>query len=108
MTVFHIAHAIDWHDAERSDEYRVSTRGRSLDEVGFIHCSTAEQVTGVAEAFYSDDPLTLIVLELDTVAIESAGIAVRWEEAGAGQLFPHVYGPLKPEFVVSVTPLVRG
>ena len=108
MTIFHIAHAVDWHDAERTGEYRVSTRGRTLDEIGFIHCSTAEQVEPTADAFYSDDPLTLIVLELDTVAIEAAGIAVRWEDAGGGQLFPHVYGPLKPEFVVSVTPLIRG
>jgi uncharacterized protein (DUF952 family) len=108
VTIFHIAHAVDWHDAERAGEYRVSTRGRTLDQVGFIHCSTAEQVETTADAFYSDDPLALIVLELDSEAIEAAGIAVRWEDAGAGQLFPHVYGPLKPEFVVSVTPLIRG
>ena len=87
----------------------MSTRGRSLDDVGFIHCSTAEQVTGVADAFYSDDPLTLIVLELDVDvdAIEASGTEVRWEPAG-GELFPHIYGPLRPEFVVSVAPLVRG
>lgn len=108
MTIFHIAHAIDWHDAERSGEYRVSTRGRSLEQVGFIHCSTAEQVVATADAFYSDDPLLLIVLELDPAAIEAAGIPVRFEDSGAGELFPHVYGPLRPEFVVSVTPLVRG
>ena len=107
MTIFHIAHAIDWHDAERSGEYRVSTRGRTLDEVGFIHCSTADQVTTVADAFYADDPLLLIVLELDTAAIEAAGIPVRWEEH-SGEHFPHVYGPLRPEFVVSVTPLQRA
>ena len=85
----------------------MSTRGRSLDDVGFIHCSTAEQVTGVADAFYSDDPLTLIVLELGVDAIEASGTEVRWELAG-GELFPHIYGPLRPEFVVSMTPLVRG
>ncbi|HOW00092.1 MAG TPA: DUF952 domain-containing protein, partial [Rhodoglobus sp.] len=76
MTIFHIAHAIDWHDAERTGEYRVSTRGRTLDEVGFIHASSEAQVVGVANAFYSDDPLTLIVLELDEARIEAAGIRV--------------------------------
>ena len=66
----------------------MSTRGRSLDDVGFIHCSTAEQVTGVADAFYSDDPLTLIVLELDVDvdAIEASRTEVRWELA-RGELF---------------------
>ena len=85
----------------------MSTRGRSLDDVGFIHRSTAEQRTGVADAFYSDDPLKPIVLELDVDAIEASGTEVRWEPAG-GELFPHIYGPLRPEFVVSVTRLVRG
>ena len=104
MTIFHIAHAVDWHDAERVGEYRVSTRGRTLDEVGFIHASSEAQVVGVANAFYSDDPLTLIVLELDEARIEAAGIRVLWEDV-AGELFPHIYGPLRTEFVVSVTPL---
>jgi len=85
----------------------VSTQGRSLDDVGFIHCSTAVQVTGVADAFCSDDPLTRVILELDVDAIETSGTEVRWELAG-GELFPHIYGPLRPEFVVSMTPLVRG
>lgn len=107
MTIFHIAYAVDWHDAETSGEYRVSTRGRTLDEVGFIHASTETQVVATADAFYADDPLTLVVLELDTARIEAAGIPVRFEDAG-GQLFPHIYGPIKPAFVVSVTPLVRG
>ena len=107
MTIFHIAHAIDWHDAEHTGEYRVSTRGRTLDEVGFIHASSEAQVVGVANAFYSDDPLTLIVLELDEARIEAAGIQVLWEDV-AGELFPHVYGPIRPEFVVSVTPLALG
>jgi len=58
-------------------------------------------------AFYSDDPLTLIVFELDVDAIEAAGIEAHWELAD-GELFPHICGPLRPEFVVSVTRLVRG
>jgi uncharacterized protein (DUF952 family) len=107
MTIFHIAHAVDWHDAERAGEYRVSTRGRTLDEVGFIHASTAVQVEGVANAFYADDPLMLIVLELDTARIEAAGIRVLWEDV-EGDLYPHVYGPIRSDFVVSVTPLMRG
>jgi len=78
-----------------------------LDDVGFIHCSAAEQVTEVTDAFYSDDPLTLTVLEVDVDAIEANGTAVRWELAGE-ELLPCPQGALCPEFVVSVTPLARG
>lgn len=105
MTIFHIGHAAEWADAQRVGEYRVSTRDRTLDEVGFIHCSTREQVAGVREAFYADDPLPLVLLELDPDAIEAAGIPLRWEEHPADQIFPHVFGPLRPEFVVSVESL---
>ena len=106
MRIFHIAHATDWHDAQRLGEYRVSTRGRSLGEVGFIHAAMKEQVAATAKAFYSDDPVSLVVLELDTTKIEAAGIRVLIEDVG-GQPFPHIYGPIRPEFVVSVMPLRR-
>lgn len=105
VRIFHIAHDTDWHDAQRLGEYRVSTRGRTLGEVGFIHAATEQQVAATAKAFYSDDPMTLVLLELDTAKIEAAGIRVLNENVG-GQLFPHIYGPIRPEFVVSVTPLL--
>ena len=42
--IFHIALTEDWEAAKRVGEYRVSTRGRDLDEVGFIHGSFRDQV----------------------------------------------------------------
>jgi glutathione S-transferase len=39
-SVFHIARASDWEDAQATGEYRVSTLGRTLEEEGFIHCSS--------------------------------------------------------------------
>jgi uncharacterized protein (DUF952 family) len=89
VTIFHIAHASDWDAALAEGEYRTSTRGLGLDTVGFIHASSAAQVPGVAEAFYRDDPEALVVLE-----IAEDGLDVRWEDGGAGELFPHVYGPI--------------
>ena len=57
MTViYHIARARDWQDAHQSGVYQVSTRDRTLQEVGFIHCSYAHQVAGVANAFYQGEP----------------------------------------------------
>jgi uncharacterized protein (DUF952 family) len=42
--IFHIAMKQDWDAALAAGDYRVSTLGRTLAKVGFIHCSTASQV----------------------------------------------------------------
>ncbi len=101
MTIFHIAHAADWDAALTAGEYRVSTRGLGLDEVGFIHASTAAQVARVAGQFYRDDPEPLVVLALDESFID---VPVRWEDGGNGDLFPHLYGPIRRGFVTAVVP----
>jgi glutathione S-transferase len=45
--IYHLAVLADW-DASAS-EYRGSTLGRSLDEVGFVHCCTESQVRQVSD-----------------------------------------------------------
>ncbi len=90
--MFHIALPQDWAAAFTLGEYAVSTRGLSLDDVGFIHCSTAEQIEATANRFYGD--LTeLVVLTIDPAAVPSD---VLWEPPAPGvdELFPHIYGPL--------------
>ncbi|MEP6481514.1 MAG: DUF952 domain-containing protein [Rhodoglobus sp.] len=94
-----MAHSSEW-DALNGEPYGTSTRGASLAEVGFIHASSAEQLAGVAERFYRDDPEDLVVLELDEACL---GAEVRWEDGG-GELFPHIYGPIPPAAVVRVIP----
>ena len=103
MTIYHLALAADWASALTNDDgYRVSTIGRSLDDVGFIHCSFARQVRGVADAFYrgrSDVVLLSIVPSRVRAPIR--------EEAppGSDELFPHIYGPLNLDAVDAVEPL---
>ena len=66
--IFHIALPGDWVDAFASGEYSVSTRGMSLGDVGFIHCSTAEQIEATANRFYGD--LTeLVLLTIDPLLV---------------------------------------
>ncbi len=45
--VLHLAEVTHWDEALRTGEYRWSTLGRTLEEEGFIHCSTPEQLAGV-------------------------------------------------------------
>ena len=101
-TLYHIADAGEWEAAKQAGEYRHSTRGHDLDEVGFIHCSLGHQVSRVAEFVYRGYAGPLVVLEIDRDAAARSGVEVRMEDGGTGELFPHVYGPINPEWVVRV------
>lgn len=94
MTIHHLARLHDWTRAVEDGEYRTSTLGLTLDEVGFIHASYAQQLAGTAERFYAEETGPLVVLDID-----EAGLDVR-EEGG----FPHVYGPIPVAAVERVVP----
>ncbi|GAA3780679.1 DUF952 domain-containing protein [Plantactinospora mayteni] len=101
--IFHIAEESDWAAAQVSGDYRVSTRGRSLAEEGFIHASRRGQVLGVAEAAYTDaGPLLLLRIDPDLLSSP-----VRDDEVAPGIFFPHIYGPINLDAVVAVAPLER-
>ena len=100
--IYHITAAADWEQAVRDGAYRLSTRGVTLAQQGFIHASTEAQVAAVANAFYRDDA-GLVVLEIDTTRLEPE---IRFEQPpGSDESFPHIYGPLSPAAVVRVLPL---
>lgn len=116
MTLQHIALESDWHAAQESGTYPVSTRGARIADVGFMHCSgSAEQLAGVLERFYSDATEPLLVLTLDEQALADHGLSVRYEPpvpdapvAAGTELFPHVYGGDLPVACVGdVSPLRR-
>src|SRR5947209_3964899 len=99
--IFHIAAASDWYAAQAIGAYRISTRDRSLDEVGFIHASYARQIVGVANAFYAGVH-GLVLLKIDRQRLRAP---VRDERPpGSDQKFPHIYGPLNVDAVIEVLP----
>jgi glutathione S-transferase len=99
--IYHLAQEADWRAAEAVGEYHVSTRGRTLAEVGFIHCSDAGQVAAVANRIYSG-VTDLVLLAIDPALLHAE---VRYEAApGSAETFPHVYGPLNMDAVVLVVP----
>ncbi|MES2169626.1 MAG: DUF952 domain-containing protein [Actinomycetota bacterium] len=102
--IYHVAVHSAWHDAIVSGEYRVSTLGLSLDEVGFIHASERRQVTPTAERFYRGQR-DLVVLVIDERRVAADGVEIRREDAGNGELFPHIYGAIRPHWVVAVEDL---
>ena len=90
--IFHLAMPDDWAAAFVTGEYRMSTRGMTLDEVGFIHCSTRDQIEDTANRFYGDVD-QLVVLTIDPTLVPSP---IVHEPPGPDldTLFPHIYGPL--------------
>ncbi|MFW2513961.1 DUF952 domain-containing protein [Demequina sp. SO4-13] len=104
MPVLHIAHRSDWESAVLSGAYETSTRGLSLADQGFIHASHPHQVSRVAARVHSDDPEDLVVLVIDPSAVRADGVEIREEDGGSGELFPHIYGPIRPAWVVEARP----
>ena len=103
--IYHCSLVSDWEQAERSGSYTISSRGRTLQQEGFVHASYAEQVPGVLQRFYADltEPLCLLAIDPDRV-----GSAVVAENlTGGEELFPHIYGPVPADAVTAVTPLTR-
>ena len=80
----------------------------SLSMEGFIHCSKPSQIVGVANTFYHGQR-GLVLLVIDPLKLQAE---MKWEppaepeptHARAGELFPHIYGPLNLDAVVYVLP----
>lgn len=99
--IYHLSTPAEWHEAQAAGDYRSSSRGQSLAEVGFIHCSRLDQVPGVLERYYVGAG-SLLLLSIDTDRLTSPW---RDDEIAPGVYYPHVYGPLDLDAVVAVTPL---
>jgi glutathione S-transferase len=92
--LYHLALADEWRAARRDGLYARSTRGLSLQEVGFIHASQAHQLEDTCQRFYADAG-DVVLLHIDPERLAAAGVPVRLEPApGSGELFPHLYGGL--------------
>lgn len=92
----HLALRQEWHACRGQPAYRRSTRGRSLEEVGFIHLCHSHQLAATHARFYADlPPGAVLRLDIDPARLAAAGLLVREEPApGSGELFPHLFGPL--------------
>ena len=104
--LFHVTEAAAWQEAARAGEYRMSTRGVTLAEQGFIHCSLRHQVAAVAERLYADaDAADLVILVIDTAKVAAP---VRYEAPGpSAEAYPHIYGALPADAVINVLEVSR-
>lgn len=103
--IFHLAIPDDWAAAFADGEYTMSTRGVTLEQEGFIHCSTREQMQDTANRFYGDLD-QLVVLTIDPRLVPSP-IVFEPPAPGMDVLFPHIYGPLPVAAVNLAAPWLR-
>lgn len=90
MKIFHIVPREIWHQAKSEGIYQAE----SLQNEGFIHCSKADQILGVANSFFKGQD-HLLLLRIDSTKVESEIKLEAPLEAPMSDIqFPHIYGPL--------------
>ena len=101
--VFHIIRRDEWLEALERGDYVPA----SLSAEGFIHCSTAGQVSATAARWFAGEK-DLLLLRIDTQLLTAA---LKYEAPRNGgperqnELFPHLYGALNLDAVVEVEDL---
>ena len=107
--ICHITTRAAWNAAQAGGLFR----SPEFDDVGFIHCSTPEQVLLIANAYFAGKT-DLLMLVIDPDRLKAP---LRWEPPHAigrlpsftqGAVFPHVYGPINVDAVMRVVELVPG
>ena len=99
--VLHIATQTDWQEARLRGEYRCD----SLNDEGFIHCSTREQLLIPANERFGGR-LDLLLLCVDPTRLSAE---LRFEDCyESGMEFPHIYGAIELAAVVDVLAFSPG
>ena len=97
---YHLVPTAVWE----SQMYEASYQPEGFKEEGFIHCTdTLEELVAVGNRYYRSDPREFLVLAIDC---EQVTARVVYEDPQ--HIFPHVYGPLNTDAVLSIQQVVRG
>lgn len=98
MLIYKIFRTPEWQALQADG----STKGAPVDLAdGFVHLSTAAQVADTALKHFADATgLWLIAVDADAL-----GEDLHWEPSRGGDLFPHLYRPLRDSDVVWHRPL---
>jgi len=93
-SIFHLLSPDEWAEAEEVG-VRIAS---SLEDEGFLHASTRDQLQATANrTFRGRGELVVLVVDPDRLDAE-----LRWERAtDVGEDFPHIYGPLNLEAVLA-------
>ena len=97
---FHLVAAEYFRDCDSQAPYVPA----ELERDGFMHCTDGpENVAEVANRYYRDDLRMYIVLVIDKTRVAPS---IVYEDAE--RIYPHIYGGLNRDAIVSVVPMIRG
>ncbi len=94
MTIYHITPKEYFKDQIKNKEYF----SLSFDQEKFIHLSKKEQVSGTLQRYYNGKE-NLVLLHLDA---HKMGKLLIEEPSTTGEMFPHLYGPILPEYILKI------
>lgn len=91
--LFHITTKEDWKQYNKRGSYEPE----SLEEEGFIHCSTGEQVEETANRLFDDqDEILLLIIDGNMFRED-----IKYERIeDSGDKFPHLYCPLNTNAII--------
>lgn len=96
-SLYHLATADCWNRQQQSDGYEPD----AFRSEGFVHCCTREQLAGVASRYYRNSAdLMLLVLDQGKLRAE----LIFENTMGGTEQFPHLYGPVNRDAIVSMHP----
>lgn len=95
--IYKLCSRIEWAAAVATGSYAGSADDK---RDGFIHFSTAAQLEATAAKYFAGRT-DVILVEVDA---DLLGPALRFEPSRGGDMFPHLYGALPLNAVVSSNP----
>jgi len=100
--ILHITTQKEWEKTQINGEYTAP----SLNDDGFIHCSTLKQTIDTANLFFKGQK-GLVLLCIDEKKLKSeckfenpVGAGVELHDPRADNFFPHIYGPINISAVI--------
>lgn len=98
MKLYHLVPPDQWEQFKDDTFYAPP----SLEQEGFIHCSSAEQVSASANRHFAGSTSLLLLV----INPEKVSARIVFEDLyGSGTKFPHIYGPLPIQAIEAVIPL---
>lgn len=91
--LFHLTTRDDWNQHKKSGNYEPE----SLEEEGFIHCSSGNQVEATANRLFADkDEILLLVIDASMIRDD-----IKYEEdSETGEKYPHIYGAISVNAII--------
>ncbi len=99
-TTFHLVAAEYYRDCDSSEPYLPA----AFDDDGFVHCTDgAANLAETANRHYKDDRRMYVALVIDQSKLAAP---VRYDDDA--RIYPHVFGSINREAIVSIVPVLRA